>query len=116
VWGELRSCVKSLHELVRTVDNRCCEIENDAELGPELIATRRTHIGVRALSELSRFKTFEAADKAANEKINALVQQSHRTPDEVQLYEKLTKARADLGVGLEATKRAVIERCNMRHA
>ena len=100
--------------MVRSVDERCIEAERDTTLDRQGIACRRTEIGTEALRDLTCFKPFEVADKAAKEQIISLERQPYRAPEEVQTYETLRKARADLREGVEATKRMVLDRCKMR--
>jgi hypothetical protein len=47
------------------------------------------------------------ADKAGREKTNSFERQPYRAAEEVQAYESLRKARADLREGIEATRRMV---------
>jgi len=114
VWRTLRDCVQSLHALGRRLDERCMEVERDTALDRKSIERQRNELGSAALLELSSFKPFQIADKAASEEINLLEQQPYRTAQEVQAYNALIKARADLREGIPATRRLVLERCKMR--
>jgi hypothetical protein len=70
-----RSCtvaLNSLHRFVRTVDNRCAEVEQKRDLSPDWIAHRRTELGRQALIELASFKPFEIAEQAASNDIDFL--------------------------------------------
>jgi hypothetical protein len=87
IWGALHDCVQSLHDLVRSVDSRCSEIERSDALDRETITRRRTELGSHTLRTLKGFKPFELGDKAASDKNDALERQTYRTPEEVQMYE-----------------------------
>jgi hypothetical protein len=113
VWSELHNCVDSFRGLVRRVDENCCQIER--ETAPREIAVRRNELGTRTLTVLANFSPFESAEKAASEMINSLERQAECTPEQVQMYESLVKARSELHEGVNATRRVVVERCKMRH-
>jgi hypothetical protein len=111
VWSELHNSVECLRGLVRRVDEGCCEIEQ--ETGSAGIEARRSELGTRTLTHLANFRPFEIADKTASDKINSLERQAERSPEQVRMYEMLVKARAELREGVKATRRALVERCEM---
>jgi hypothetical protein len=65
---------------------------------------------------LAKFKPFQIAEKAVTENIDLLDRLTDRDSKGAQMQQKLTKALEDLREGVAATKRAVIERCQMRAA
>ncbi len=113
-WTKLHNCVDSLHSFVRTVDNRCAEVEQKRDLSFDGIARRRTEIGRQALIELESFRPFEIAEQAATKDINFLKRRDDRDPQEAQMEQKLTKALDDLRKGVTATERLLLERCKLR--
>lgn len=49
-----------------------------------------------------------------NDNIGSPEQLTERDAEQTQMYQKLTKALADLREGVDATRRMVLERCRMR--
>ena len=92
---------------MRAVDDDCHQVEHDSHLNPEGIARRRIEIGDQALSKLAAFKPLQTAERAVDENINDL---------EPKMQNLLRKALDELREGVAATKRAVVERCQMRAA
>jgi hypothetical protein len=76
-------------------------------MSPDAIARRRAELGRQALAELASFRLFEIAEKAVSENIDFL-------RDAPQMQQQLTKALNELREGVAATKRMVLERCEMR--
>ena len=114
VWSKLHYAVDALHALARAVDEDCAAAEGNRCLSPDDIAQQRAAFGNQALTQLESFKTFQIAEKVVTENIDLLERLTHRDPEQVEAHQKLTKALVDLREGVAATKRAVIERCQMR--
>ena len=65
-WDRLREAVDALRSLVRVVDDRCLQAEQNQDLSPGGVARRRTELGRQALTELASFKPFQLAEKAVS--------------------------------------------------
>jgi len=103
-WCCLRNGVDTLRKLVRSLDHECEKIERDRELNAAAIARRRSELGHQALEDLMTFGQLESAERAVEEQIKQ---------GETKSQFLLTKAAAELREGVEAARRAVIERCQM---
>jgi hypothetical protein len=104
-WDRLRESVEALRKILRALDDACHEVEHDRHINPQDIRRRRNELGERALRQLADFKSVLIAERALNENIDNL---------EANMQPLLTKALGELREGVEAAKRAVIERCQMR--
>ena len=100
-WDRLRDCVEAL---LRVLDDACHRAEQNADLKPEAIARRRKELGDQALSKLAAFKPLLSAERAVDESINDL---------DPKTQSLLTKGLDELREGVAATRRAVVERCQM---
>ena len=103
-----------LQDLVRHVNRGCVEAEQDRKLSAGAIGRRRAEICDPAIIKLVNFKSFKIAEKAVNDNIGSPEQLTERDAEQTQMYQKLTKALADLREGVDATRRMVLERCRMR--
>lgn len=113
-WTRAQSCVDALQDLVRKVDVACLEAEQNRQFSATAIARRRAELCDRALSELANFRSFEIAEKALSENIDALERLSDQNHQQIEMHRKLTQALRDLREGIEATRRMVMDRCRMR--
>jgi hypothetical protein len=91
-WTKAHHCVDALKHLVR-------KTEADLKLSAGACE--------QALKQLLNFGTFDTAEKALMESIEALERLSHRDPKQAQMLQMLIQAREDLGEGVEATKRLI---------
>ena len=103
-WDRLRDCVEALRAMLRVLDGTCHRAEQNADLKPEAIARRRKELGDQALSKLAAFKPLLSAQRAVDESINDL---------DPKTQSLLTKGLDELREGVAATRRAVVERCQM---
>jgi hypothetical protein len=71
-WTKAHASVDAFQDLVRSVDIACVEAEEDSELSANGIARRRAEICDQALRKLASFRSFEIAEKALTENIDAL--------------------------------------------
>ena len=113
-WTRAHDCVDALQALVRGVDVACVEAEQDRELSAGRIVRRRAELGDQVLRKLVNFRPFGIAEQALSENIVALERLSQRDPEQIQMLDKSKQALVDLREGIEATRRAVLERCRMR--
>jgi hypothetical protein len=84
------------------------------ELSAEAIRKRRAEICDKAMTKLTNFETFDIAEKALIDDIDLREGLSVRSPQQVQMQEKLKQALRDLREGVEATRRMLKERCKVR--
>ena len=105
VWSKLHDAVDALQNVVRDVDQGCLEAEQDPELSAGGIARRRIGLGEQALRQLADFKPVLTAERAVNENIDKF---------ESKMQTSLTTALGEMQRGVDAARRAVIERCQMR--
>jgi hypothetical protein len=91
--------------MLRGPDDNCHRAEQNTDLNPAAIARRRVELGDQALNKLTAFKPLHSAERAIDKSINDL---------EPKMQNLLTKALDELREGVAATKRAVVERCQMR--
>jgi hypothetical protein len=113
-WMKAHACVDALRDLIRNVDFRCLEAEQNRELSAGGIGRRRTEICDQALRKLANFAAFEIAEKALTENFDALERLCDPDPQDAQMRDKLKQALRDLREGMEATRRMVQERCRVR--
>ena len=104
-WDRLRDCVEALRAMLRILDDTCHRAEQNADLKPEAIARRRKELGDQALSKLAAFQPLQTAERAVDQSINSL---------EPKMQNLLRKALDESREGVAATRRAVVERCQMR--
>lgn len=104
-WGRLHNGVDALRKILRSLDDACQEIEHDRELNAAAIAQRREKLGRQALEELTTFSLLQSAERAVANEVKQL---------EPKNQSLLTKALNELRDGVEAARRAVVERCQMR--
>ena len=104
-WNPLRDCGEALRALLRALDDACHRAEQNADLKPEAIARRRKELGDQALSKLAAFQPLQTAERAVDQSINSL---------EPKMQNLSRKALDELREGVAATRRAVVERCQMR--
>jgi hypothetical protein len=105
IWDKLRNAVEALRDLVRTLDNGCDQIERDPHLKGAATARRRMELGDQTLGRLVTFEPVERCERAVKETINNL---------EPKTQALLWKALNELHEGVDAARRAVIERCQTR--
>jgi hypothetical protein len=103
-WAKAHDCVDALQDLVRKVDVRCGEAEQDRELFASGLTRRRAGICDQAMITLANFKPFGIAEKALIENIDALERLSDRDPEQIQMHQKLKQGLRDLKEDVEATK------------
>ncbi len=113
-WTKAHDCVDALKDLIRDVDVSCVEAEQNPDLSASAIARRRAELGDQTLSKLVNFRSFEVAEKAMTESIDALERLSDLDPGQALMHQKLMTALKDLREGIEATRRMLLERCKMR--
>ena len=104
-WERLRDCVEALRAMLRVLDDAYHRAEQNADLKPEAIAPRRKELGDEALSKLVAFQPLQTAERAVDQSINSL---------EPKMQNLLRKALDESRDGVAATRRAVVERCQMR--
>ena len=104
-WGRLRDGVDALRDMLRALDNACQRVERDHRLQPQEVRRHRTELGERALRQLADFKPVLTAERAINENFDKL---------EPKMQTLLMKALGELREGVDAARRAVVERCQMR--
>ena len=104
-WDRLRDGVNALRDMLRVLDNACQRIERDHRLQPQEVRRHRTELGERALRELADFKPVLTAERAVNENFDKL---------EPKMQTLLMKALGELREGVDAARRAIVERCQMR--
>ena len=95
---------EALRAMLRVLDDACHRTEQNADLKPEAIARRRKELGDEALSKLAAFKPLLSAERAVHESINDL---------DPKMQNLLRKALDELHEGVAATRRAVVDRCQM---
>ena len=113
-WRRLHECVQHLHEFARAVDNDCIEIEQKRDLGRNEIELQRAEVSQQALKNLAAVSLFKIAKQVATKEIEALEKREGLTPQESHTKLKLIGAMDELGRGLAATERLMLERCKMR--
>jgi len=91
--------VEKLRALVRRVDRECLQAEQDRHLTAAAIEQRRSEIGQQALATLANFSHLQAAEKAVAAKAGG--------------HNELVKALGELREGVAATRRMLVERCEM---
>ena len=90
--------------MLRVLDDAYHRAEQNADLKPEAIARRRKELGDQALSKLAAFQPLQTAERAVDQSINSL---------EPKMQNLSRKALDELREGVAATRRAVVERCQM---
>jgi hypothetical protein len=104
-WDRLRESVEALRKMLRALDDACHEVEHNRHINPQDIRRRRIQLGDQALRELAAFKRLHSAEHTVAENIDGL---------EPKTQNLLRKALNELCEGVDAARRAVIERCQMR--
>ena len=104
-WDRLRDCVEELRAMLRALDVACQQIEQDRRLNPQDTKGQRIKLGEKAISELADFKPLHDAESAVSKNIGEL---------ETKTQILLRKALDELLEGVNAARRAVVERCQMR--
>ena len=104
-WQCLHDGVDALRKMLRSLDDECQEIEHDRELNAAAIAQRREELGRQVLEELMTFGQLQSAERAVADEVKQL---------EPKNQSLLTKALNELRDGVEAARRAVVERCERR--
>ena len=103
--NRLRDGVEALRDMLRGLDDACQRLEHDHRLQPQEVRRRRTELGERALRQLVDFKPVLSAERAVNENIDKV---------EPKMQTLLIKALGELREGVDAARRAIVERCQMR--
>jgi hypothetical protein len=112
-WAAAQNCVRSFESLIRDVDNACLQVEQDKELSGPAVRHQRALTCDRALGKLIEFRPLQVAERALSEDINALERLSERNLKQSEMLRQLKVALSDLQEGIEATRRMVLDRCDM---